>query len=502
MSGPLYLVPQEADQPAGPQGNERTMQLALPWSRRSQARPPAAPDPAPVLSADPLDELAEQLAEVCAAAVHPFEIAAFLEADGVNDQQAALRYGRPDAFTLAEELFAKVPRHYRATAAAPANPWQVSPWRCLVRGLVFALPALGYLLGSGWFDPHYLKFGMPDGAAALAAATVVAWAWNQALAHRTYSWLARGRRRQAGRCLAVGAPVGALLAMAAAWVVGAEWPALWFTAGQCLYMAAATVLLSLGRARHLLYGLAPVAAGAGALALTPLPSTVRAAILLASLAGLLVLAGRALLGCLRAGGEPGRPPALSGQLPQALFGLAAGVLTLLAGNAGLFTGHGGAAGGLGGPAMLSISLSLGLAEWLLYRYRELAVRALHTATRPGEFARRSIRQLAGCLLGYLAALAVLDALIGLLWPGGRAPAALPVLAIVLLGAALWLALLLNAFGLSRTVAAACCLGAGLELSALSAGTAAVTAQLVGCGLVAVLLGAVAAPVLGRVTPHR
>ncbi|MFE9426510.1 hypothetical protein ACFYNO_26510 [Kitasatospora sp. NPDC006697] len=498
MSGPLYLVPQEADQPAA---SDRTMQLSLPWLRRAPEAP--APPPraaAPELSADPLDELAERLSEVCASAVHPFEIAAFLEADGVNDQQAALRYGRPDAFTLAEELFAKVPRHYRATAAAPANPWQVSPWRCLVRGVVFALPALGFLLGSGWFDPHYLKFGLPDGAAALAAATVVGWSWNQALAHRTYSWLARGRRRQAGRCLALGAPAGAVLAMAAAWVVGAERPALWFTGGQCLYLAAATVLLSLGRARYLLAGLAPVAAGAAALLVTPLSGTVRAAVLTGSLALVLGLAAKALAGCLRTSGERGAPPAFAAQLPQAVFGLAAGVLTLLAGGSRPGLPH--AAASPSGPAMLALSLSLGLAEWLLYRYRELAVRALHTATRPAEFAGRTARHLAGCLLGYLAALAALDTAVTGLWPGLPAPGPEAVLAVALLGAALWLALLLNAFGLGWTVAAGCALGAAAEVALLATGTAPVAAQLIGGGLTAVLLGAVAGPALGRVTPHR
>lgn len=66
--------------------------------RRAAARP-----------ADPVRELMHRHREVCERAVDPLEIAAHLEVHGVTDRTAA-RYRHRDVFSLAEELFARVPR--------------------------------------------------------------------------------------------------------------------------------------------------------------------------------------------------------------------------------------------------------------------------------------------------------------------------------------------------------------------------------------------------------
>lgn len=171
MSGPLRLVPDEGT----PGWAEETMRLRTLPRRRQKP----SDQPHPEISPDPLDELAERLAELCADAVHPYEIAAFLESDGLTDEQAALVYGRPDSFTLAEDLFAKVARRYPGPSPSSVDPWRADPWRCLLRGLVFALPGLGYLLGADLFNTHRTRFGLPSGMAALAAATLLSWAFNQ-----------------------------------------------------------------------------------------------------------------------------------------------------------------------------------------------------------------------------------------------------------------------------------------------------------------------------------
>ncbi|MFE1313395.1 hypothetical protein [Streptomyces sp. NPDC058755] len=60
-------------------------------------------------AADPVKALLHRHRELCERAVHPLEIAAGLEAHGVTDRTAA-RFRHRDVFSLAEELYARVPR--------------------------------------------------------------------------------------------------------------------------------------------------------------------------------------------------------------------------------------------------------------------------------------------------------------------------------------------------------------------------------------------------------
>ncbi|MEV0187596.1 hypothetical protein ACFVGM_02395 [Kitasatospora purpeofusca] len=504
MSGPLRLVPGEAV--------DETVQLrVLPLKRRRPTLPPQRP-PVPEqldLSADPLDELAERLRDICADAVHPYEIAAILESDGLSDEQAALLYGRPDSFTLAEELFERVERRYPGPSAEFANPWRADPWRCVVRGLVFALPGLGYLLGANLFAADRMRFGLPSGMLALSVATLVSWSWNQALAHRSYAWLGRGRRRSAAGCLAIGAPLGALTAAVAGYVVGGPLGALCFAAGQSGYLAAATVLLVLGREKFLLVALAPSALGAGVVLAVDVPQVVRTSVLLASLGLAVWLAARELVRCRRGEADPVplRLP-LTKEVPHLLFGLAVGTLTLIAGlgvtvHQAVRTGSAeGVSTSPTGPAMIALTLSLGLAEWLLFRYRAMAVAALRTSHTPVEFARRTGGVLLGCLFIYLTTVAALDAAATVLWPGAPALGVPELGALLLLGGSLWLALLLNAFGLSWSTALICLAAAGAECAGLLTGADPTVLQLIGCGAAAAVLTALAGPVLGRTTKHR
>ncbi|MGA4800591.1 hypothetical protein [Streptomyces lavendulocolor] len=79
-------------------------------------------------SADPVKALLHRHRELCERAVDPLEIAAGLEAHGVTDRTAA-RFRHRDVFSLAEELYARVPRGdgtrhgSAAPASGPATPW-------------------------------------------------------------------------------------------------------------------------------------------------------------------------------------------------------------------------------------------------------------------------------------------------------------------------------------------------------------------------------------------
>ncbi|WP_444852247.1 hypothetical protein [Streptomyces sp. NPDC000229] len=75
--------------------------------------------------ADPVKALLHRHRELCERAVDPLEIAAGLEAHGVTDRTAA-RFRHRDVFSLAEELYARVPRgdddtRRRSPARAPGT---------------------------------------------------------------------------------------------------------------------------------------------------------------------------------------------------------------------------------------------------------------------------------------------------------------------------------------------------------------------------------------------
>ncbi|MYR58506.1 hypothetical protein GTY54_20470, partial [Streptomyces sp. SID625] len=198
---------------------------------------------------------AADLADRVGPAVHPYEVAALLEAEGLSADVIRDRYGHPDLFSLAAALYERVPRSFPEPAPAP-DPWRPDHVRCLLRGALLALPGLAYLLTA----PLWSSGGSTS---PLVVAGVVSWAWGQALGHRAHLRMTAGRR-EAGRTLLAGAPPGALLATAAALAAGGQ-AVLWVAAAQSAYLAAAGVLLVLARERWLLAALSPLIAGAALL---------------------------------------------------------------------------------------------------------------------------------------------------------------------------------------------------------------------------------------------
>ncbi|MEV6327130.1 hypothetical protein [Streptomyces sp. NPDC051909] len=103
--------------------------------------------------ADPVKALMHRHRELCERAVDPLEIAAGLEAHGVTDRTAA-RFRHRDVFSLAEELYARVPRGEATVPRTPsdraAGPGPAS-WALTVcaPGAVAGLATLGLALGTG-----------------------------------------------------------------------------------------------------------------------------------------------------------------------------------------------------------------------------------------------------------------------------------------------------------------------------------------------------------------
>ncbi|MFD9316382.1 hypothetical protein ACFWDQ_01470 [Streptomyces sp. NPDC060053] len=471
MSGPMSLEPGGVEQD--------TLTLRLADTRPPRRRPRWAFDDATLAIRLPLrgpDEeavsrLAAELADRVGPAVHSYEVAALLEAEGLSAALIKERYGHPSLFSLAAALYEQVPRTFPEPARA-ADPWRPDTVRCLLRGVLFALPGLAYLLTAPLWDAG-------RHAPVLIVAGLVSWAWGQALGHRAHLRMATGRR-EAGRTLLVGAPLGAAVATAAAAVPAGGGPVTLVAAAQSLYLAAAGVLLVLARERLLLAALTPLIAGAVVLPWWEPGSLPRAGLPLLALLATLAVTGRVLLVALGVPAVPGATrPRLLWSLPYGLFGLAAGVLVLLEGDREPY-------------AVIVLTVSMGPAEWLLYRYRGLSVAALRATATPAGFLLRSAGILGLCLCAYL-----LPLVPAALYTGAE-PAAL-----LFLAAALWTALLLQAFGAAWP-------SAGVSLVA-AAGAGAVTllglppgpdgALTLCCGVAALCLSACALRLLGRPAPH-
>ncbi|MEE1755163.1 hypothetical protein [Streptomyces sp. SP18CS02] len=470
---------------------------------------PFVPRPRPSwAAADPLDELTSRLEELIAAAVHPDEIAAILESDGMNDEHIRLTYGREDSFALAEELYARVGRRFTGHPVPPAGPARGATERglladCLLRGLVFALPGLAYVLGAPFLTGPPGAFGLPSGTVPLLAGAVTGWMWNQALAHRAYSWLGLGDRQAAARALLTGAPAGALTGavVAVATAGPGEWGAVAFAAGQSLYLAAATVLLVLDRERSLLCALLPMLAGAPFAFWLPLPLLARGALLLTSLVAALVLGGLAVLPGTAPGQPEGAAPRLTASVPYGLFGLGTGGLVLYAAVGDVLTGGPGAA--VAAPSAVALTLSMGPAEWLLHRFRRESLAGLRAATSARGFRRATAASLALCLAGYLLVLIALAAAGTLLWPGAPGLGGVQAVSLLLIGTVLWAALLLQSFGAVLSAAVVC--GAAAAVQTLALVTGAGDPRLVGAGIAgaaALVLTVLGCVLLGRATAHR
>ncbi|WSF21670.1 hypothetical protein OG566_14550 [Streptomyces sp. NBC_01353] len=125
-------------------------------------------------SADPVKALMHRHRELCERAVDPLEIAAGLEAHGVTDRTAA-RFRHRDVFSLAEELYARVPRQNGAPPRPATEDGTRSGWAgwtvaALAPGAVAALTVTGLALTEG---PVRLAVGAA-GVLCLAAALAVA----------------------------------------------------------------------------------------------------------------------------------------------------------------------------------------------------------------------------------------------------------------------------------------------------------------------------------------
>jgi hypothetical protein len=488
---------------AGTMNDEQARALGLRTEVPEAAGLVRLPDLPGSAAAPPLTvaALCDEFAGVCESAVDPLEIASALEFDGMSDLAVRERYGYPDVFALASEMFIQVPRE-PAEPPPPEDPWQVGRLQPLLHGLLYGLPAV-------CFPAAAVLLGGPGAHTVLIVALLGAWAASQSLASLGYQRLGRTMDRdQARRLLRAGLFAGLVIVAAVLGVTAlamhARLPVVLFGAGEAAYMLGASVLLVLGAEKWLLAILVPGVAGSAVfLALGRPPSLDHAswAALAATAALAVAVAALCTRGSGKAAGSLVTWAELRNALPAAAFGLLAAGLLAFPVVAGVH-GHGGInVGAL--LATLPLSLSMGAAEWCLLRYRRQTRQLLRSTSDLRQFARRSRLVLAAALAQYALAAAALTAIAawiaihaGLVRP---VPMLLPELAVYLmLGSAMFLALALQALGMRAVPVAACAAALAFELTWRELG---LTAQLIACAGLLIVLGGYAVKVLATAVRH-
>ncbi|WP_369276321.1 hypothetical protein AB5J55_27920 [Streptomyces sp. R11] len=157
------------------------MPAPTPAPTRTTGTRPAPTDPLPASTpsrrtgADPVKALMHRHRNLCERAVDPLDIAAGLEAHGITDRTAS-RFLHRDVFSLAEEMYARVPRDAESRPGAPAlnTPRARADW--------ILLTLLPGALCAATVTALHLTHGQSRVIAAAAGTLAVALAVRAALA--------------------------------------------------------------------------------------------------------------------------------------------------------------------------------------------------------------------------------------------------------------------------------------------------------------------------------
>lgn len=370
---------------------------------------------------DRLREVDLKLAPERAQVVDSLEIAAYLEADGFNDEGLRDRYDAGGLFHAAELLYAQRGTG-RALSRVVSQPAPAFPWHLLQRGPLYLLPGVVGLLITGVLG---------SGAAlGFAFAAAFGWGYSMLIAAIRYAEPFGVPGRALRAALVVGVVASALGGgLTALLLAGPAQAAYGLLVGTVLGLAcgASGILLALNRST--LFG------GAMALPLLlagmvyVLPSQPLALIGLGALALFPLLA---VLNATRSPGElPVRWATFQRGLPLAAYGwaLAAAFVAMTA--------------KLGGWALLPVIVSAGVLEAGVWHAQERLQHASRAARDLNQLARRGLSVVPGVALGY-GLLLLLGTFLLLQWPllAGAIPAealiAVPVLGTAFLFSA-WLA---------------------------------------------------------------
>jgi hypothetical protein len=207
-------------------------------------------------STSPLDRLSRRLNRVCSTAVDPYQIAAMLESDGLNDRIALEEYGFKDVFELADALYKRVPgRPLSAMDTLKRSPASRA-WLEVSKGLLFGLPGLLY-------PAVYALFGIWSTTLGLTFAAIAGWGWSQLMSHIAHRMINRGNAGGAARLLLGLAGLGVLgtvglMLIASQFIVGGDFAsAIKIAAVQMAYQTAASIVFVFERELWLFWAVLP-----------------------------------------------------------------------------------------------------------------------------------------------------------------------------------------------------------------------------------------------------
>jgi hypothetical protein len=354
-----------------------------------------------------LDELCARLKPLCANAVDSLEVAAGLESDGLSDQMARVRYGFPDVFSLAEDMYHRTVRQPAEPAPKP-SPWRSPVGRHLLHGLLFGLPALCYPVAGS-------VMGGRGALIVLVVSMLTAWPISQAVSYLGHARRSRldvdGSRRLLRGALPIALGLLIAVTLPTALLLGQSGPVLWFALGQGGYLLGATVLLVCGADWWLAAALAPGVLVSTLYLVAGRPAWSHPVAWLAIGASLaLTLAFAVIRTSWPRPGRSARPFRLTELLagwPSGSFGLLVAGLLLFPLLAARFAHGGQSIGTASLLGTLPLSLSMGIAEWRLYGYRGRIEKVMRRTGALAEFGRRATLVLTGVLAEYLLGATVL-----------------------------------------------------------------------------------------------
>jgi hypothetical protein len=413
------------------------------------------------------------VADAASSSTNALEVAVALESAGVNDRVAKEQYGKRDVFALAEAAMARAdpgsPRAALVMAKRPQDRPTVTRRFFYLRGLLYAVPAfvaLSLLPAADHVESALMLGGLALSWASGYGMSYIAWAHignlDTPAAHRFLR-----------RAILVGilvATVVAVLAVYAALMLTVTMQVTLWTVlllvGQTAYLLAAVALLMTGHELRLLIALAPavVAAIAG---LADGPSTPVAGPADTStdhgpemiwLAATVLLAVVLALVSTRHGARPIQPlqrGAVRAALMHVLYGLLIAFLVLYPAFNELLNRNFEALPLSVTLAAMPLVVGMGVAESLLYDHRRDVHRMLSATGSPSEFARENRGALLRAHLRFVAAFAAMTAILGAIGvvAFGLTDVRFMLLGLgyVLLGAAIFAAMVLNLMGRIGTV---------------------------------------------------
>lgn len=378
------------------------IERGMAWPARHPASPGLPAGQVEQRAAMPAMLLSREHDQLCREACDPLEIAAGLEAAGLDDRRARTEYQAAGVFELAEQLWRMVP--WRPAAEGPSvNLWRLPMWRAQLRGLLYALPAV------------LVTAAMPQvsdavGFAVLLAGTAASVGVGQALS--VIGHLLAGRLQTGALCrlsvraVTVGAAVAALTALGG-WATGTPVRLCLTVGGQLLFAVSATLLMVQHRDRLLLALIAPGALVTAAALLGAVPGGLTGPARTALVTGVpavtvLVIAGTAGLWRRGSGGSESLRLAVgNGELASAKTAALYGVGLSLAVAVPAIAA---AADRVRNPgawlvlASLPMTTTFGTAEYLLHRARGRATAGLGRARTVGGFThglRHELRLMVG-----------------------------------------------------------------------------------------------------------